>query len=343
MMLGDQWRPLQGMALRHPMVIQLSREDDESLLEQARGQIIAALHAGIVRPGDRLPSLRRVAGVSGLNVKTVMRVYAQLQKKGLVVLRSGSGAYVAERASGGLEPAQALRFVQLVRRHLDEASVMNLIPRAYEELVHRVVARGAFKDRSVAVLECNVEQVRLYSREISARIGVRAQPILLSEVAEESVAGIISSCSILTVTDFHLEEGRRIAGRFRKPLVRLRLREDFLPTLIGAARSGRLAMIVYDTSFFPAFRRALGRLGLQREHVNRIAVVAGADRVAVRRALASADAVYISPLCGRGVMGLVPRGMRLLTFDNHIAEDAVEELEAWLLISNARPGGPARG
>ncbi len=315
------------------MVIQLNVEDGESLLEQARGQILAALHAGLLRPGERLPSLRRVARISGLNVKTVMRVYAQLQDERLVVLRSGSGAFVTEQVQEELQPAHALRLVRLVRRTLDEASAMNLTPGAYEDLVHRVVARNALKHRAVAVLECNAEQVRLFSQEINSRIGVTARPILLSEAAERPVAAIIRSCSILTVTNFHLDEGRQIAERFRKPLVLLRLNKDFLPALIDAARRGRLAMVVHDISFFPAFRRALGRLGLQEEYLDRITVVPGAEPAAVRRALESADAVYVSPLCGRDLIKRVPREVRLLTFANHLASDVIEELEAWLLVS----------
>ena len=316
------------------MKIQLDRKGEESLLDQARSQIIAALHAGIVQPGDRLPSLRRVAIASGLNVKTVMRVYALLQEERLVALRGGSGAFLTEHLLRGSEPLEALRLLRLVHRHLNDASSLNLAPGRYASLVQRVVTRSAMLDRSVAVVECNEEQVRLYSREIEARIGVRSIPVLLSDLSEGGAPETVRSASILAVTDFHLQEGTLIARRLQKPLVRLRLRDDFLPTLIDAARGGRLVMIVHDPSFFPAFKRALGLLGLQPEHLDRIDVVAGVERAAVRRAMARADAVYISPLCAHSLRDLAPRGIRFLDFINHIASEAMEELEAWLLLSS---------
>src|SRR5712691_6663100 len=111
--------------------------------------------AGLLRSGDRLPSLRQVATLSGLNVKTVLRVYAALQREGWVSMRKGSGAFVTVRGQDELEPAQAVRLARLLRRHLDEASGMNLSPHAYASLVHRLVARSSLRGRSVAILECN--------------------------------------------------------------------------------------------------------------------------------------------------------------------------------------------
>ncbi|SRR6266571_3167466 len=328
------------------MKIRLDRGRRESLLEQARDQIISGLHAGLLRHGARLPSLRRVAAQSALNVKTVMRIYRGLQREGLVSLRKGSGAFVTVHDPDDFEPTQAAILVRLLRRHMDEASGMNVSPVAYVTFVHRLVTRSNLKGRSVAILECNAEQVRLYAREIGVRIGVEAHPILLGDTGDRMTAALVRASSVLTVTDFHYREGLQIARRFRKPLVRLRLRRDFLPALMGAARRGRLAMVVYDPSFFPAFKRALGLLGLQRDHLERISVVAGSDRAAVQREVAQADSVYVSPLCDRDIRGLVLPADRLLSFAHHLADESLEELEAWLLLSGgdgARTPLPPRG
>jgi len=322
------------------MKIRLDRSRRGGLVDQARDQIISGLHAGLLRHGDRLPSLRQVAALSALNVKTVLRVYASLQKEGLVTLRKGSGAFVTVRGQEELEPAQAVSVARLLRRHLDEASGMNVGPMAYASLVHRLVTRSSLSGRSVAVLECNDEQVKLYAHEITRRIGVEAHPILLASVADRTSVALLRSASIVAVTDFHQREGAVIARRLRKALVRLRLRRDFLPALMGAARLGRLVMIVSNTEFFPAFRRTLGLLGMARDCLDRIEVVAGAERAAVRKAVARPGTIYVSPLCEREARELSLPPERLLTFSSHLADESIEELEAWLLLSTA---GPAQG
>ena len=321
------------------MKIRLYRHREGTLVEQARGQIISALHTGMLHRGDRLPSLRRVAALSGLNVKTVMGVYASLQREGLVVLRPGSGAFVAGQEIREFEPAHAVALRRVLERHLDEVSAMNIPPDTYASLVKRLASRASLRARSVGVLECNTEQVQLFAAEIRSRLGVVAHPILLDTAHPREMETRVALCSILAVTDFHSAQGADIARRFHRPLVRLRLRRDFVPALMDAARRGRLAMIVSDSSFDPAFRRTLAHLGLSAGQLERISVVAGSDRDAVKRAVARADVVYVSPLCDHRLRDLLPKERQMLEFARHLADDSMEELESWLLLSG--PPDPA--
>ncbi len=317
------------------MRLRLERGRPEGLVDQARAQIISALHAGLLRKGECLPSLRSVARLSKLNVKTVMRVYTHLQREGLLEIREGSGAFLRVHDPGEFEPAQAFRVGRLLRRHVDEAAGMNLSPETYAALTRSFVTRDALADRSVAVLECNQEQVHLYSKEIARRIGVRTHPVLLSELRKRKAVATLRASSILAITDFHPREGKEIAEEYGKPLVRLRLRRDFIPALMDACRRGVVAMIVFETSFFPAFRRALGVLGLERQSLDRIRVAAGTDTPEVRRAVERADFVYLSPLCDPALRKLAPSRASLILFDDHLADESLEELEAWLLLSGA--------
>src|SRR5262245_22106929 len=225
------------------MRIRLYRNRRESLLEQARNQIISTLHAGLLRHGDRLPSLRQVALGSSLNVKTVMRIYAQLQREGLLVIRKSSGAFVTVQHSDEFEPVQARSLRRLLRRHLDEVSAMDISPDVYAALIHGLVTGCGLEARAVGVLECNEEQVDLFTSEIKARIGISAHPILLANRGQTATESLVRSCAILAVTDFHYKEGTEIARKFHKPLARLQLRPDFVPALMAAARRGCLVMI----------------------------------------------------------------------------------------------------
>lgn len=317
----------------------------DSLLDQAREQILSALHAGVIRRGDRLPSLRRVASLSRLNVKTVMRIYSLLQGEGIVELRRGSGAFAGTGDSKEIEPGQATMIARLLRRHLDEASGLNVTPGGYATMIQRVVTRSPLRSASVAVLECNEEQVRLFAREIQTRLSVKAHPILLSDLgskAASAAASLVRSSSMIAVTDFHRAEGDEMARRYGKAAVRLRLRRDYVPALMEAARRGRLAMIVSNADFFAAFRRTLGVLGLRKEDLDRISVASDSDPAGLRRALTRAESVYISPLCDRSVRRLVPREARLLTFANHLANESVEAIEACLLLGGT-DGSTASG
>jgi DNA-binding transcriptional regulator YhcF (GntR family) len=68
---------------------------------QLAGRIRAAVQDGTLSTGDRLPSVREVADLAGVNVNTARAVYSRLESEGLVRSEQGRGTFVAARASTG--------------------------------------------------------------------------------------------------------------------------------------------------------------------------------------------------------------------------------------------------
>lgn len=67
----------------------------------------AAVRAGELAPGTRLPSVRRLADRLGVHRNTVGAAYRRLEDRGLVRLVHGSGCYVRSATGGPGEHAQA--------------------------------------------------------------------------------------------------------------------------------------------------------------------------------------------------------------------------------------------
>ena len=65
---------------------------------QIRQQIIRFIAAGVLKPNDRLPSVRQLAAENGINPNTVAKAYAELEKDGFVYNMPKKGVYVAERS-----------------------------------------------------------------------------------------------------------------------------------------------------------------------------------------------------------------------------------------------------
>ncbi|MFW6694433.1 GntR family transcriptional regulator [Streptomyces sp. MAR4 CNX-425] len=76
------------------MLIRIDPGSGVPLSEQVAASVRRALAAGSLRPGDRLPPAREVAGALGINVHTVLRGYGQLREQRLIDLRRGRGAVV---------------------------------------------------------------------------------------------------------------------------------------------------------------------------------------------------------------------------------------------------------
>lgn len=78
------------------MLFRVNAASDISLADQVAAQVRGAIIDGSLAPGDRLPPARQVAAGLDINMHTVLRGYQQLRDEGLVDLRRGRGATVAD-------------------------------------------------------------------------------------------------------------------------------------------------------------------------------------------------------------------------------------------------------
>ncbi|WP_457101559.1 GntR family transcriptional regulator [Microbacterium sp. P5_E9] len=81
------------------MLLRLDPASDVPLFAQVATSVRADAAAGRLKPGDRLPSARDVAGALGVNLHTVLRAYQELRDEGLVDMRRGRGAVVTDAAA----------------------------------------------------------------------------------------------------------------------------------------------------------------------------------------------------------------------------------------------------
>lgn len=87
--------------------LKIDEQSDRSIFEQIVDGVQEAVATGRVRPGDRLPSVRRLADRLDVAPGTVARAYAELERRSVVVTDGARGTRVAER-SGGPGPGEAL-------------------------------------------------------------------------------------------------------------------------------------------------------------------------------------------------------------------------------------------
>lgn len=69
--------------------------------EQIRLQLLDALRTGLLQAGERLPSIRQLAGDLGLAINTVGRAFKELEAEGYLESRGPLGTYVGKPKSIG--------------------------------------------------------------------------------------------------------------------------------------------------------------------------------------------------------------------------------------------------
>jgi len=103
--------------------------DDRSgvpVYRQMMDQMKYYVAGGTLRPGDQLPSIRELAGALAVNPTTVVKAYTELEREGVIEMRHGKGAFVAELPAA-LPPAeQELALRRTARQLAIEAAQLNV-------------------------------------------------------------------------------------------------------------------------------------------------------------------------------------------------------------------------
>ena len=63
---------------------------------QLREQILALIGRGVLRPGSQLPTMRQVAVALRIDLNTVQRAYAELERDGVLEKLRGVGTFITE-------------------------------------------------------------------------------------------------------------------------------------------------------------------------------------------------------------------------------------------------------
>src|SRR5262245_55669532 len=80
------------------MEITVDIDDPLPQFEQLIAQIKAAVTAGVLKPGDDLPSIRQLANDLELNSKTVAKAYKLLERDSIIEAKGYRGTFVHAKA-----------------------------------------------------------------------------------------------------------------------------------------------------------------------------------------------------------------------------------------------------
>ena len=74
-------------------MLQLNYRDGRPIYEQVRDGLRRLLVTGAIAPGEKLPSVRRLAGELAINPNTIQRAYEALEQEGYVCSVPGKGSF----------------------------------------------------------------------------------------------------------------------------------------------------------------------------------------------------------------------------------------------------------
>jgi DNA-binding transcriptional MocR family regulator len=135
---------------------------------QLRDQLRSLVHAGDLRPGDRIPASRELATMLGVHRTTVANAYAELESEGLIQGHVGRGTYIKGNGNGlkltppappVLNGSEGIRWELLFADERGEEALSRLTASAPENALSFVMARPAEEYFPVEELQTCVNAV----------------------------------------------------------------------------------------------------------------------------------------------------------------------------------------
>ena len=77
-------------------MIYLDYRDARPIYQQIMEGFRQQITAGVLKPGDKLPSVRELAAELAINPNTIQRAYRQLEAEGITVSVAGKGSFVCQ-------------------------------------------------------------------------------------------------------------------------------------------------------------------------------------------------------------------------------------------------------
>src|SRR6185295_4819628 len=90
-------------------VVTIDSRDSTPIHAQIERGVRAAIAAGRLHVGDQLPTVRQLAVELRVNANTVARVYAHLERDGVLETRRGVGSFISATPERARSPAEHQR------------------------------------------------------------------------------------------------------------------------------------------------------------------------------------------------------------------------------------------
>ena len=115
-------------------MITLNYRDTRPIYTQIADGFRERIAAGVLAPGEKLPSVRELAATLAINPNTIQRAYRELEAGGWVVSEPGRGCFVREMPGGQKET--------LLKTFDDAAAALLALGVTAEELAQRLAKGG---------------------------------------------------------------------------------------------------------------------------------------------------------------------------------------------------------
>lgn len=107
-------------------LINIDSRSSRPIYEQIIDEIKENILKGILNPGDRLPSVRKMSAMISVNPNTVSKAYAELERQKVIETIQGKGTYVSSHYKPQIEEDRMNKLMEDFKKIVVEAHYLGI-------------------------------------------------------------------------------------------------------------------------------------------------------------------------------------------------------------------------
>ncbi|MCW3489685.1 winged helix-turn-helix domain-containing protein [Dethiobacter alkaliphilus] len=296
---------------------------------EIKNQILNEINHNNFKPGQKMPTERELARRLNTSRNTVSHAYDMLIKEGVLVAQQGKGTFVNCVDKPKRQKMMMQAFVDRVDDLLDDVLSEGITTESFLSVVEERVRRKEemMQNVNAVFVECNIEQARIFAREITEMTHLGTIPIVLSALRQydEKVQKTIAAADFVFTTFSHLTEVRELTANENSNVYGVAVRPCLEGIVKIAQFPGETNFCLISTSeeFYSKFNRNMqsaGLAGLSISHTN--------TRVTeeLEATIGNADVIIVSPGRYEEVKKLVAGRKEVIIFNTTLDPGSAKAL-----------------
>ena len=241
----------------------------EPVFQRIAALIIKNIEMQIIRPGDKLPTEREMAGRFGVARGTVKAAYRRLEQQRVIHTRQGSGSFVLrdEKISHRLQREKA---AALMTGAITNLKRMGLKPIEIERLFDACLAKEPGQVISIAILHDSAELLLDFKRQLSFLPSVAISIFSLdTAVQSNSPENLLRGFDLIIVPTDYYDDFTVLAPRLAEKIINAAIApsSETLISISSLSRSSRIGIICRTNAFLANVKEMLLSYGFLKDRI----------------------------------------------------------------------------
>ncbi|WP_190285368.1 GntR family transcriptional regulator [Clostridium sp. JN-1] len=280
------------------MQIKVNKESGIPLYLQVKKQIMGLIKGDTLKVGDKMPTERDLSEKLKVSRNTVSTAYNELEQEGVLKSYQGRGTFVAEDANPWKVQNIREKIGKFIDLGFEEALEAGIDADEFLEIVNQRVRekRDFMKKITALYIECNMEQSRMFSKELMDSTDMNVIPLTLQDIKniKKETEELIRKSQVIIATFNHVNEVARILKPFKKEVIGVAINVD-LETIVKIARypeDTRFGFVCMSQEFMFKARGALEKAGLGNINIQYSNTW---DKNELKKIINNSDVLIVSP------------------------------------------------